>query len=135
MVKFKLAQMQNWNERQKENIDLIVLQSIQDFGEIVQKPKAQGGRMPVKLGNLRNSYVAEGIEGADAYILAVGSFEVGGVFTAGWTAKYARRVNNGFTGKDKLGRTYNQAGAFFLEGAVVQWQEIVSKNAEIVRNQ
>jgi hypothetical protein len=49
----------------------------------------------------------------------------GDLATFTWNTEYARRVNNGFVGDDKLGRTYNQVGAHFVEGAVDQWPAIL----------
>ena len=132
MVKFTAANMKGWTEKQKGNASLIVRQSIQDMSEIAQTPKAQGGRMPVDTGFLRNSYTAEGLTGPDAYVAAVGSFQIGGVFQAGWTAAYARRMESGFVGQDSLGRTYNVSGNFYMEYALSQWQAINDANAKKV---
>jgi hypothetical protein len=47
----------------------------------------------------------------------------------GVQAIYAPRQNYGFVGTDSLGRTYNQSGAFFVEGAGAKWEQFV-KEAE-----
>lgn len=40
-------------------------------------------------------------------------------------ARYAMRVNYGFTGQDAAGRIYNQRGRFWVEDAVKQWKPTV----------
>jgi len=129
VARYTAANMRQWTEKAKRNTELVVKQSIQDLGEIAQAPKAQGGRLPVDTGFLRNSYTAEGLTGPDAYIAAVASFEIGATFQAGWTAAYALRMERGFVGQDSLGRTYNQPGNFFMENALSQWESINDKNA------
>ncbi len=108
----------------------MVKQSAQEVFSIAQTPKAQGGRMPVDTGFLRNSLIAElnGAQvggGADAYTLAVAGLELGDTVFAGWTANYARFQEYG---------TSNMAGNFFMLNAAQQWQAIVARNAELVRN-
>lgn len=125
--------MAAWTEKQKRNVELIVRQSIQDLSELAQRPKAQGGRMPVDTGFLRNSFTAEGLRGPDAYIAAVGSFQIGATFEAGWTAEYARRMEYGFSGADSLGRIYNVPGNFYMQSALASWQAINDANAAKVR--
>ena len=57
----------------------------------MQRPKSQGGRMPVDAGNLRNSFTMvitnKGLKfaGSEAYARAVKSIDVGDKITAGWT--------------------------------------------------
>lgn len=85
--------------------------------------------MPVDTGFLRNSYTAQGLTGPAVYEVAVAGFEIGSVFEAGWTASYALRMEKGFVGQDALGRTYNQPGNFFMEGALQEWQDINNRNA------
>lgn len=108
--------------------------SVQDVIEAAQLPVAQGGRMPVDTGFLRNSLVSElngskVAEGAEGYTLVSAQIEPGDTARFGWTAEYAMRMEYGFVGEDSLGRTFNQQGKFFVEGAAAQWQGIVAKNA------
>lgn len=129
MARIRAADMRKWTERQRRNVELIVRQSISDLSEMAQTPKAQGGRMPVDTGFLRNSYTAQGLTGPAVYEVVVAGFEIGSVFEAGWTASYALRMEKGFVGQDALGRTYNQPGNFFMEGALQEWQDINNRNA------
>jgi hypothetical protein len=46
----------------------------------------------------------------------------------GYQAAYARRMNYGFVGADSLGRVYNQAGNYFVEGAILQWRSFVAES-------
>ena len=124
------AQIKGFTDRAKEKIEAVVKQSAQEVFSIAQTPVAQGGRMPVDTGFLRNSLVAElngatVAGGADAYVLAVAGMDLGDVIFGGWTAEYARFQEYG---------TSRMAGNYFMLGAAQQWQAIVARNAEIVRN-
>jgi hypothetical protein len=124
------AQIKGFTDRAKEKIEAVVKQSAQEVFSIAQTPVAQGGRMPVDTGFLRNSLIAE-LNGArvsgggDAYVLAVAGMDLGDVIFAGWTAEYARFQEYG---------TSNFPGRFYMLGAAQQWQAIVAKNAEAIRN-
>lgn len=124
------AQIKAFADRANEKLEAVVKQSAQEVFSIAQTPKAQGGRMPVDTGFLRNSLVAQlnGSTvggGADAYVLAVAGADLGDVIFAGWTAKYARFMEYG---------TSRTTGNFYMLGAAQQWQAIVARNAELVRN-
>lgn len=123
------AQIKAFADRSKEKIEAVVKQSAQEVFSIAQTPIAQGGRMPVDTGFLRNSLVAElngatVAGGADAYTLAVAGMEIGDVIFGGWTANYARFQEYG---------TSTFAGNHFMLAAAQQWQAIVARNAELVR--
>lgn len=86
--------------------------------------------MPVDTGFLRGSLVAQlnGASvggGSDAYVLAVSGLELGGTVFAGWSANYARHMEYG---------TSKTTGNFYMLGAAQEWQSIVARNAEKVRN-
>ena len=127
------AQMRAFSDKTKEQMQAVLSASVQDVVEEAQRPVAQGGRMPVKTSFLRNSLVSElnGSEvgkGADSYTLAAAGIAPGDVARFGYTAEYALRMENGFVGEDALGRTYNQSGRHFVEGAAAQWPSIVERN-------
>lgn len=139
MTTYRAANIRQWTEKAKRNAERIVKQSIQDVSEIAQTPKAQGGRMPVDTGFLRNSFQAglngtTALTGPDVYGAVVAGMEMGDTFYGGWTAEYALRMEKGFIGEDALGRTYNQPGNFFMDGALMQWQQINDRNAAKVNN-
>lgn len=124
------AQIKAFTERTKEKLETVVKQSAQEVFSIAQTPKAQGGRMPVDTGFLRNSLIAElnGAAvggGADAYVLAVAGMDLGDTIFAGWTASYARHMEYG---------TSKTPSNFYMLSAAQQWQAIVARNAELVRN-
>jgi len=130
MVQYTWATLDAWTLKTQKRIDAVLKDSTQTLIRTAQKTKAKGGRMPVITNNLRDSLMSSIAGGASAvgeesYIMAAAGIKGGDVATFTWTAEYARRVNNGFTGPDKLGRTYDQVGAHFVEGAVDQWPAIV----------
>jgi HK97 gp10 family phage protein len=124
------AQIKAFTDRAKEKMETVVKQSAQEVFSIAQTPKARGGRMPVDTGFLRNSMVASlnGSTvggGADAYVLAVAGMDLGDTVFAGWTANYARFMEYG---------TSKTPANYFMLSAAQQWQAIVARNAELVRN-
>lgn len=136
MTAYTFANLDAWARQTKARMDAVVKGSTQEVCRIAQTPRGKGGRLPVDTGFLRNSFQSSlngstSLTGGDSYVLVAASMEAGDVAQFGWTAAYARRVNYGFVGADKLGRNYNQQGAHFLEGATVQWPGIVA--AEVAK--
>ncbi len=127
------AQIRAFADRSKEKIEAVVKQSAQEVFSIAQTPKAQGGRMPVDTGTLRGSLTmtlngSTVAGGSDAYVLAVAGMELGDTIFGGWggpAAGYARLMEYG---------TSRTPGNFYMLSAAQQWQAIVSRNAELVRN-
>lgn len=127
------VQMQAFRNKTKEQMRAVLSASVQDVIAEAQRPIAQGGRMPVDTGALRNSLVSElngtGVaQGAEGYTLAAARMEPGDVARFGWTAAHAMRQEFGFVGEDSLGRSFNQQGKHFVEAAAAQWPSIVEKN-------
>ena len=130
MVKYTFATLDQWTKKTEKRIDAVLKDATQSVIAVAQTSKGHGGRMPVITNTLRDSLessIAGGAsgEGEESYILVAGNMKGGDLATFTWTAEYARRVNDGFVGDDKLGRTYSQVGAHFVEGAVDQWPAIV----------
>lgn len=124
------AQVGAWAAETRSRTEAVFKSSAQDLLEVAQTPVAQGGNMPVDTGFLRNSLVSglngsTSLSGSDSYVLAVAGAKLGDVIEAGWTAKYARFVEYG-TSKMQARRFMGQAAA--------QWQAIVTRNAERLRN-
>lgn len=123
-------QVKAWTDKSKRRQEAIFRTSAQRVMEIASTPKAQGGRMPVDTGFLRNSRAASttGLPGSGGPPpeLIFATLQVGQTVWAGWTAKYARRLEYGFYGADSLGRVYSQAGNAYLRTAVQQWPQIVA---------
>jgi hypothetical protein len=124
------AKVQAFADLTKEKMELVVKQSAQDMFSISQRPVAQGGRMPVDTGFLRNSFVSglngsTALTGPDAYVAVIAGMELGDSIFGGWTANYAKFVENGAGGRQ---------GRFFALGASQEWQRIVAENAQKARN-
>jgi len=138
MVTKFAAQLDKWANQTSRDLELIFKESAQELFSKAQTPVAQGGNMPVDTGFLRNSFVAglngsTSLTGPDAYVAAIAGAKLGDVVFGGWTAKYAARIEFGFSGQDSLGRTYNQDGRGFARKAAMEWQQIVQRNAAKVR--
>ena len=136
MTTFTFANLDQWAKQTQERMNAVVRGSTQEVAKRAQTPRAKGGRMPVDTGMLRNSFQSSlngstSLTGGDSYVMVAASMEAGDVAEFGWTAAYARRINYGFAGTDSKGRTYNQQGAHFLEGATMQWPAIVA--AEVAK--
>lgn len=117
--------------------EAIFRESSQELMEEANKPEAQGGKMPVDTGFLRNSQAASTSGAPDSasaapslVLLKVG---VGQTVWMGWTAAYAMRMEHGFYGPDKLGRVYAQAGKGFARAAAQNWPFIVERIAAQVK--
>ncbi len=122
------AEIEGFAKLTREKVELVFKQSAQDVFEAAQRPKAQGGNMPVDTGFLRNTFVAESngfSTGPDAYVMQIAGMELGDTLVGGWTAQYARHVEYG---------TSRMAGSFFALRAAQQWQSIVARNAERAKN-
>jgi hypothetical protein len=129
------ASVADWANRTKAAQLSVMRDSVADVIEDAGLPKAQGGRMPVDTGNLRNT-VASGLNGefgpddSSNIELTINEMEPGDVARFAWTAEYAMRMELGFVGTDALGRTYEQDGNHFVGGAAAKWEQIVAVNAE-----
>lgn len=139
------ATVDAWVAQTRERMAAVVRTARQDVVDVMQTPVASGGAMPVKLGFLRASLVAGPEDQPPALTenkakasvtynagevgLVIANSDVGDNMAVFYTARYARRVNYGFTGEDSLGRTYNQKGAMFVELAAQQWPRIVEEAA------
>lgn len=114
----------------KQRQEAIFRTSTQRVNEIANTPIAQGGRMPVDTGFLRNSNVAAigsiPTTSSSPPVLVYATMKIGDTVWTGWTAAHARRQEYGFHGPDSLGRVYSQNGKGFMRGATQQWQQIVN---------
>ncbi len=125
------AQVRAMTEKCKQRQDAIFRASAARVMDEANVPEAQGGRMPVKDGFLRNSTTAATSPsgGGSDPALVFAKLEVGQTVYAGWTAEYAMRQEFGFVGEDSLGREYNQSGKAFLRTSLQRWQEYVDDAA------
>lgn len=130
MTKSFTASVQAFADKTAAQMRDVMRESVQDVLDIAQTPKAQGGRMPVDTGFLRNS-VASGLNGAfsapgaDSYELTIAGMDLGDVARFAWTADYAIHQELG---------TSTMAGNFFVGSAAAQWPQIVEANAARVKS-
>lgn len=113
--------------------------SVQGLGMEAATTLPNGGRVPVKSGNLARSVIIDNkppVQGkpgqqytAQDLALGVSKIVPGKDVFVGWQADYSRRQNNGFVGTDSLGRMYNQAGFGFAEATAAKWPAIVTREA------
>ena len=140
------AQLQDIAGKTTAQIQAVLSESIQDVMDIAQTPVANGGRMPVDDGHLINSVVTElngsqigqasdaadtsGASSSANIALLVTQMQPGDIARIGWAAAHAMRQHEGFVGEDSLGRTFNQEGKHWVDGAAAQWEQIVARNVE-----
>ena len=128
MPKSFTADVKKFAELTKKNMRYVATAAIQDVVEAAQTPQRsveqtggsfEIGKIPVRDADLINS-LASGINGvfgaesADSYIVTIAGYEIGDSMKFAWTAEHAMRIEAGFTGTDKKGREYNQAGRQFV---------------------
>ena len=129
------AQVSDIVKRSKRKLTAVMRQSVADVIEDAQTPRRRGGRMRVQFGFLRASGQASltGLPTGPTRndderevdydevntVATIGTFDVGNTFFFGWTAVYAapREVHDGF-----------------LEGAIMNWSDIVARNVEKVQS-
>lgn len=115
--------------------------SVQALANEAAKTIPNGGRVPVKTGNLARSVVVDNeppqiidvLATQKDFSLGVAGIKPGDTVYIGWQAAYSRRLNNGFVGQDSLGRTYNQSGYAFAEATAARWPAIVREQAAKIR--
>lgn len=125
-----------WAENKDKLLTALLRNSVRELAKEASSTIPNGGRVPVKTGNLARSVVVdnepprviEGLATGD-YSLGIAGIKPGQPIYIGWQAAYARRQNYGFVGTDSLGRTYNQAGYGFAEATAAKWDGIVKAQA------
>ncbi|WP_435170824.1 hypothetical protein [Falsirhodobacter sp. 1013] len=141
------ATISAWAAATKQRQTAVFRSSAQRVANEVRQTVNEGGRMPIKTGNLRRSLLASTTalptvstakdfsDQSGEITLTIGTAELGQTVYLGFQAAYARRLNNGFVGEDSKGRSYNQEGYHFIEGVAQQWQRIVSEEAVKLQGQ
>lgn len=125
-----------WAGGTTNGLTALLRNSVQALAKEASTTIPNGGRVPVKTGNLARSVVVDtkppqiidGLATGD-YSLGVAAIKPGDTIYIGWQAAYSRRQNYGFVGADSLGRVYNQAGYGFAEATAAKWPEIVTRQA------
>lgn len=118
----------------EDRSQFVFRRSVELLADEMRTSRPQGGRVPFLTGNLIRSLlaskagmppVAPGPFAGDDVGAVTATLQIGETVWLGYQANYARRQNYGFVGTDSLGRSYNQQGAHFVEGAAENWQAIV----------
>ena len=131
-----------WVAQTKERLDAVHGRSVELLGEELAKTKPEGGRVPFMTGNLARSLLAsksgmpnttDGPYAGSNIGLIAATLKADETVYIGYQAKYAARQEFGFVGNDALGRTYNQSGNHFVEGAIAEWPAIVKRAVESVK--
>lgn len=125
-----------WAGATTGGLTALLRNSVQELAKVASTTIPNGGRVPVKTGNLARSVVVdnkppqviEGLAKGD-FSLGIAAIKPGDTIYIGWTAAYSRRMNFGFVGADSLGRNYNQSGFGFAEAAAAKWPSIVAAQA------
>lgn len=127
------AEIGKWAMQMPEKMDAFARQLVQELAKRVIE------RTPVDVGFLRGSWqpsigepsiTHEGTEdttGAKlsaAIAVILPAIKAGVKFYLMNNAVYARRLEYGFVGEDSLGRTYNQAGRFYVTDTAKSWPAI-----------
>lgn len=138
------AQVSEWAKAEIEREEAIFRTAAQEVANEVRTPVAEGGRMPLKTGNLRRSLMASTAdmptikEGKETFSDSglepvIAGAQLGSTVYLGFQAAYAARMNYGFVGTDSLGRTFNQAGYGFVDAVAQRWPQIVTQAEATVR--
>lgn len=137
MGSFK-ADVLRFNAEAKENASLILRGAVDSLHKEIAITKLEGGALPYDTGNLGRSIEVSTTEfpTVDSELLeytaqdttfALSGVEYGDPVYIGVRAVYGPRMNYGFVGEDSLGRSYNQAGNYFVERGGNMWQQIVTE--------
>ncbi|WP_258077087.1 hypothetical protein [Xanthomonas arboricola] len=137
-------QVRAFTEKAKMRQEAIFRESSQQVMEDANTQEGEGGKMPRDTGFLVNTRAASidgmptgkskpekgatysaPVNGDPALVFS--KLELGQTVWAGWTAAYAMRMEHGFSGKDSLGRQYEQAGKGFMRAAAQNWDFIVNE--------
>ena len=134
-------QVDAWIKKAEKNKLAVFRRSAEMIGEEMVKTKAQGGRLPFLTGNLARSLLAstkempktsdEQFKGSNLGAVTARAKLTDAIYM-GFQARYARRMEYGFIGQDSLGRTYDQKGHHFVQGAIDKWPQIVRSAAKEV---
>lgn len=128
-------------EAAKGKLREAVAETVQDLAEEIVT------RTPYEFGLLRGSWYvsldapAEGPAGTQAgpagtlvasLVAHLPGFQLGHTLYFLNNAKYAARLEYGFTGEDSLGRSYSQPGRSFVRGTLAEAQQIAEAAAKRV---
>lgn len=135
-----------WASLSERKLEAVLRNSVQELAKVASTTIPNGGRVPVKTGNLARSVVVSNTPPVTkdgpftgSYSDGIADIKIGGTIYIGYQAKYSRRMNYGFVGTDSAGRYYgssqavittgysNRTGYGFAESAAAQWSAIVAR--------
>lgn len=138
------ANVGKWATQTEQRLNAIFRESSKRVLHDMQTSVGHGGNMPVDTGFLRASLIVS-LNGAvpmanrkphansslvwneGAMIATIAKATHHDRIVCGYTAVYARRLEYGFFGKDKLGRQYRQRPRAFVRSAIAKWHLIVAQ--------
>jgi hypothetical protein len=132
-----------WAKETDARTEAVYRRSVDLLAEEMTRTKPNGGRVPIKDGNLYKSLLASTTGMPNTSEGPFPGFDIGAVTAAlkmgqpvwlGYQANYAARRNFGFVGTDSLGRKYNEGGDHFVEGAIAKWPQLVAQAAKEVES-
>lgn len=129
------ANVTKWATQFNVDLEALARTSIMSLSEKVMLST------PIDLGFLRGSWqpsmhdpISTDNGGNGAAIATMSALltglKLGDKFWMTNNAAYALRIEFGFVGQDKLGRTYNQAGQFYVTSNMKKWPYIVRDAAQ-----
>lgn len=136
------ADIQAYRALTEKNMLYVASQAIQDVVKAAQTPQVAissgatsfvEGKIPVDTSELTNSLTSNGTNGATSYTAAIAGMQIADTIRFEWTAPYALRIENGFVGTDSAGRTYNQAGRYFVLRNAERFSEFVQDRINEVK--
>lgn len=143
MAKSFAATVSEWAKQTPQRLEAVRNRAIDLLAVEMTTTIPNGGRVPVDTGNLARSLLAstQGMpktsetrtSGSDVGLVTL-NLRIDQPIWLGFQSSYARRQNYGFVGADALGRVYNQAGNYFVEGAIAEWPNLVAKAARELQN-
>jgi len=137
------ASVKKWTEKAKRNAQLVIKEAAQNLAlDLHQDVGSSPGLTPFLTGNLRRSLMASTAsmpsvkpdaefagDNLSQINMTIDGWPKDGTLWLGFQAAYARRLEYGFTGTDSLGRSYNQAGRFYVAARANKWQQYVDAAA------
>jgi hypothetical protein len=139
------AQVDAWCKESEDRLMMVFKRAVELLAEELARTRGNGGALPHRTGNLMRSLAARinALPPGGAPGAVYGGSDVGAVVaqallgdsvSLGFQANYARRMNYGFVGQDRLGRNFNQSGAGFVERAAAMWPALVERAAAEFRD-
>ncbi len=129
------------------NMKYVAGMALRDVMEGAQTPQTSAkftggafviGKIPV-LENILRESLWSGRNGAftrgsTSYLAVTTGIQLGDMLSFYWSSPYARRIEQGFRGTDSMGRSYNQAGRFFLATNMEKFPVYLRQRAAEVLN-